>query len=317
MKPSKNIMLYGVFAGLFSMICFSSYSVMGKILLENLSPETMAAIGQTISVVTILLFFGFFPEIKKAYSLGRNKLILLWVIATLSAVFAPILLLKGLTMTTAINAVLVGRLEPVIAGAISYFWLKEKITMHQLIGAFVMFIGVLFIISGGSLSFSVLDTGSLYVIGAAASWALATNIFKKYLDDISPELVVLIRNTVGATTLFLILPFFFDINHNISGELLRYEILLPLVMFALFTIIGAQFFWYKTLELVSASTASSISLTTPIFGVALSYLVLGESIESYHYIGGIFIFIGLVLTVFHHKKHPKHHILERIRNFHS
>lgn len=304
----------GVIAAVFSMIFLSTYSVFGKILLQSLTPETLAAVSQGLSVLTIFIFFGFFPEIRDIIRLPQLDKIWLLVVSILSAVIAPLLLLQGLLSTSATNSVIIGRLEPVFAGLISFIWLKEKATIHQIIGALVMFVGVMYIITKGfGVSFDY-NQGDLFIIGSALSWAFATNIFKKKLHHIVPELVVLFRNIIGTIILFFLIPFMFNVQHDMA-PLLESKTAFTIIFFSLFTIILAQFLWYSALELIPASLASSIGLLSPFFGVLFAIVILREDILPYHYIGGILVMIGLVFTVYHHQQHPKHQLIEKVKHW--
>ncbi|MBT5016481.1 DMT family transporter [Candidatus Peregrinibacteria bacterium] len=305
----------GVLTGVLSVLFLSSYSIFGKILLENLAPETVAGLAQTLSVITILLCFGFLPEIKKIHRLPRKTLFYLFLVAFLAGAVAPLLFLKGLLLTTATNSIIIGRIEVVFVGIISFLWLREKITKNQIGGIALMFIGMLLIATQNFAIGFNFNHGDILIMGSALVWALATVIFKKNLHHMSPELVVLIRNFTGAICMFFVIPLILNVEHTVNLTLLDQNILIPLVLFALLTIVFGQMLWYKTLDLIPATVASSIGLLGPLFGVILAVTILKENLYSYHLIGGIFILIGLALTVLHHQKHPHHHKLQKTKHW--
>jgi drug/metabolite transporter (DMT)-like permease len=304
----------GISSALLAVLALSSYSILAKVLLENLIPETLAGFAQLFSVIAILLCFGFLPELKKIHRLPKKHLALLASIAILSSVIAPLLLFTGLKDTTATNSVILGRLEAVFVGIISFIWLKERISRHQVFGIVLMFIGVILIVTQNFQTSLTANPGDLYIIASGLVWACSVCIFKKNIHHVSPELVVLIRNGVGAIFLFFIIPLLFPISHDYT-QLLNKEILIPILIFSLFVIVFGQIMWYKTLELIPATIASSTSLLAPLIGVALAVVILGESLYFHHLTGGVAILIGLCLTVLHHQKHPHHHKIEKTKHW--
>ena len=310
---NKNII--GNITALSAIIFFSTYIIFSKILIEHLPAHTLAALSQALSVIALLFAFGVIPEFKKIYRLPTKSLIILLIMSLLATVVGPLLFLKGLQNTTATNSVLISCLESVFTGIISALWLKEKITRQQFIGTLIMFGGLHLIITKGMSEQIQFNGGDFFIILATISWAMATNIFKKFFHKISPELVVIFRNTVGALVLFFILPYIFNFQHDFS-PLTKPEVIIPLILLSVLTIVIAQSLWYKALELIPATRISTISLLSPIFGVTFAVLVLGEKLAAYHFYGGALIIFGLILTVVHHQKHPHHHAHQKIKHHH-
>lgn len=304
----------GVITATLSVISLGSYSVLAKILLENMSPESLTGFAQLFSAITILIFFGFFPELKKIHRLPKKDIICLLFIAFLAAVLAPLLFFTGLSMTSATNSIILCRTEAVFIVIISFIWLKEHLSKSQILGIILMIIGVALIVTQNFAADLNANKGDLLILASSLIWAFDACIFKKYLHHIAPELVVLIRNTVGTIFLFLIIPFVFDIHYDINA-ILNKEILIPLTIFSLFVIVFGQLMWYKTLELIPASIASSISLLAPLIGIFLAVMVLQETLYVYHLTGGIIILTGLTLTIINHQKHPHHHKLQKAKHW--
>lgn len=304
----------GVITSLLSVISLASYSILAKILLENMTAESLAGFAQLFSAITVLLFFGFFPELKKIHRLPKKDLFCLFIIAFLAAVLAPLLFFTGLKQTTATNSIILCRSEAVFVVIISFIWLKERLSKSQILGIILMTLGVALIVTQNFSVNLAANKGDLLILASALVWSGDACIFKKYLNHINPELVVLVRNTVGAFFLFLVIPFIFHIKHDFS-VILNKEIFVPLVIFSLFVIVFGQLMWYKTLELIPATIASAISLLAPLIGIILAVIVLGETLLFHHLTGGIVILIGLTLTVINHQKHSHHHKLQKAKNW--
>lgn len=303
----------GIIATLMAIICFSTYSIFGKLLLAHIAPHTVAAITQAISTMTILLFFGAFNEFKRVLEMPKKELGMLLIVACLAGAVAPLLFLYGLQTTTASNAVLVESLQPVFLGLLATVFLKEALSKIQLIGMAIMFGGVYVIGTHGFQEGVSLGRGELLITAASLAWATAEILFKKYLHKMTPELMVLMRNLIGTILLFMVSPLLLGLNHDVSA-IQGSDIILDFILFSLIVIILAQFLWYEGLELIPATTASSIAISLPLFGVLFAVLVLKESLSLYHLSGGTLILVGLTLTMRHLEQHaPKmlRHALEK------
>lgn len=308
----KKQILWGSVMALVSTVFISSNSTFSKILLERFSTYTLAAVSQLFSVITLAFFFGAFPEFKKLKDLPYKVIWGLILVGLLSAVIQPLFLYTGLIKTSAINGALISRTQMVMVSILSTLWLREKITSYQIIGTFVMFGGAYFIATHGLTESLNWGSGDILLIAAAFFGALSTTVFKRFSAVVSPQLVVLTRNTLGVLLNLTIVPFVFKFQHDFN-PLFDVNVLAVLTVFTLMVIIGAQSLWYRAVEIIPANRASNIGLTSPIFGVLFAMGILGEKLTSYHWIGGALILIGLIFSTLHHQTSLAHgtHLLAR------
>lgn len=292
---------------------FSLYAVFGKILLENLHPQTLLAIGQSLSVIILCLFFGFLPEIAQMRKMPRKKIAWILLISILSGVITPLLYLNGLQNIQATEAVLLGGMEPLFLGLLGALLLKEKISMNQIFGGICMIFGIYIIATMGFEHSFQISSGYIFILTAAFLSGLSNTIFKKNLHHVPPEIIVFMRNTIGAVFMFILLPYFFNFQHDIR-PIMDSKVLLPLVLYVIFVIVAAQLLWYKSLEVISATKASIIHLLLPVFGILFSIIILQEELFAYHFWGGLCILLGLILTMLHHHTHPHHHKIHKIKH---
>jgi drug/metabolite transporter (DMT)-like permease len=299
--------------GITSIFFFSTYIIFAKVLLEKFNPETLVGLSQLISAIAILFFYGFLPELKKIHKLPSKTLFWLTIISLLAAVLAPMLLLNGLKVTTATNTIIISMLEPVFTGIIAFFILKETMSRNQLFGSILMIIGIIIIGTKGIAIEPTFNQGDILIVISALCWALSTIIFKKYLHHIAPELIVLLRNLIGAVAIFLVLPAIFDLDHNLT-PLTNSNLLGHIIIFSLFTILISQMLWYKSLELIPANIAGSLSLFGPISSLFLAVTILKENLYTYHFIGGFLVIAGLILIVRHQQKHKHNHLIQKLKH---
>lgn len=309
-----NKFRYGYLAAMLSTIFISSYSTFTKILLDEFSTYSLAAIAQIFSVITLLLFFGAVNEYKKLNELSYKEIVAMVAVGILSAVIQPLFLFKGLLLTSAINGVLISRTQMVFVGIISAIWLREKVGPRQIIGTIIMFGGAYFIATKGLTQSITIGSGDSFLLIAAVFGALSTNIFKRYLSQVSPQLVVLMRNTLGLILNLTIVPFVFGFQHNFES-VFDIRVLLILIVFTLVVIVGAQYLWYKSVEIIPANSASTIGMSSPLFGVLFAMGILGEKLTYYHIFGGILIVIGLIASTLHQQRHAHHDVHLKVKHW--
>ena len=56
--------------------------------------------------------------------------------------------------------------------------------------------------------------------------------------------------------------------------------------------------WYNSITLIDLSYASALVTPSPVITAFLSFIILNESVESYHFIGMVIMFIGLYLMIY-------------------
>lgn len=252
-----------------------------------------------------MLFFGAWSQIKNFGQLKYKQMVALVFVGLLSAVIQPLFLFTGLLKTSAINGVLISRTQMVIVGIISAIWLKEKVGAKQIWGTFIMFGGAYFIATKGLTQEISIMSGDILLLGAAFFGALSTNVFKRYLSDVSPQLTVFFRNLMGAILNLTLVPFVFGFQHSFS-KIFDLNTFIITCAFALLAIVGAQYLWYKSIELIPANEASTIGMSSPLYGVFIAISILHETLFFHHIVGGLLIVIGLILATLHHQKHPEH-----------
>ncbi len=309
MKRAMKGNLYALSA----VILFSTYAIFNKLLLEYFPPMTLATIGQIGSLIALLILFGAIPEFEKIEKQKWSVLLAILVVALLSMVIGPLLILTGLEKTTATNVVLISKLSTVFSGMIAALWLKEKISSNQIYGILVMFFGIAILATEGFKTGFMPGEGDLFIAGSAFAWALNDNIFKKYLHKVSPEMILISINLIASIILLFVVPSILGITHDFTalGDPRALKILASYITFV---VIIAQFLWYEALDNTKGGRASTMMLLTPILAVIMAVIFLEESLDPTHFFSGLFIIGGLILTVLHHQKHKHHRKHQHIKH---
>ncbi|MEI6221383.1 MAG: DMT family transporter [bacterium] len=285
----------GIIIAVVAMMLHSLQAIFGKLLVHDLSAETLTVASQLLGSVVILLFFGIAGEVKNLLKLSKKNMLFLLIFSLLAGALAPMLLYTGLQTSSSLNGTLLGRTEPVFAIIISILWLKEQFKIGDGISMTIMVIGMLTIVTKGFHEGINPAGGDVLIIASALSWAAATTIYKRFLPKVSQDIAVLSRNLIGAVCVLIVYPLVFHVSLNFQ-PLLDSRVFGILLLFAILVTVGAQMLWYKAVELTTVNKASQASLSKPFFGVIFAMLILGEQLLVFHWIGGVLIIGGLILT---------------------
>lgn len=209
----------------------------------------------------------------------------------------------GLQTTTATNALLINSATPIFIIVFSALILKVKITKIQSIGVFLSTLGVLYLILKGNISslFSLeFSQGDLWIILACLDWALYCTLLKYKPKDLNAFDFLSITTIMGIIILYIVFIFqgySFEFSFVSSDE-----VLYSLMYMVIFPSLLSFYFWNESTLAIGANKAGQFTHLMPIFGAVLAFLLLGERLEFYHFVGILFIFVGIYISMFYKQK---------------
>lgn len=277
-----------------SLLFGGTFNALAKGLTPFLSPTALLVLSEALIVLFIVLTFGVVPLFKEFMKLSGKAIRISMLVGLINSVLAPLLWFSGLARTTAGNASLLGSVEMLTVLFFGGILLHERITKMQAIGAGVILAGVAVINFSSGSTIATVHTGDLLLVAGSAVSGTGVVLFKKHLSHIMPELAILIRS-VSAVIIVLIAGVFLD--HWIVTEVQAFplEKVLLLISFAFFSRYLNLTFFYEALDRLKATTMSLIEIAAPLSGLLFAFLILGERIQSYQILGGIFIILGLAI----------------------
>ena len=269
-------------------LTWSTNVVLGRWLRDEIGPLTLAAARFTVAALLLAVLLRRQPPEER--SIGRDRWLLLGMAVSGVVLFAPILYL-GLRFTTAINATLISGFGPLITGVLAALLIREPMSGRQVGGAVVGLIGIVILISGGSLAlWRTLhnNAGDLIIQGATTLWGMYSVIGRRVMHH---------RSTISATAFsaFLGLPFLL-IAAFLEARTFPVIVSPKLLLAALYIGIGPTVVgflsWNTGVCRLGPSGAMVFYNTLPLYGALLGFLFLGESIGLSHVIGGALIIGG-------------------------
>jgi drug/metabolite transporter (DMT)-like permease len=223
------------------------------------------------------------------------------IVSILSGALAPSLIFQALSQTGVNNVVLVGRLEPPLALALSVWILRERVNAWEVMGAIAAFIGVTLTIVLQPPSAAMIPMGEFHLglgelLAAIGSVELATAtiIGKKYLGRVPLGFYSIFRTALGTVVFFITALVLYGGDHfrdAFSPFLWQWMLLYGAVI-----VVVGQSFWNTGLRASTVSMASLVASFTPIAGILAAYFILGEAPTQAQYVGGSVILVGLVLS---------------------
>ena len=243
----------------------------------------------------ILLPFTFKEIIKKKdYILSNSGFFIILGITSIT-IFNSIVY-YSLNFTQVISGVLMISTIPVMIIFISSLLKIEKTNIFQIFGVILSLTGVIFIVTKADIEILItlnFNKGDLTMIVAMFSWATYSALLKKKKYELTQISLLQIVITFGLA--FLIPIYFIEMS---MGYLIKLgqPFYLTLTYVVLFPGLASFFFWIKGISIIGANRSGIFLHLMPIFGAIMAMIIFDEKFMFYHFLGAIFIFMGIILS---------------------
>ena len=222
--------------------------------------------------------------------------------------FGLILLYRGLQLTTALEASLIGATGPVFIVLGGILLLHEKQEKFEWTGLIISFIGTLILVleplfTGKNHSASFSFTGNLMIIGYNLLNVFSVIFQKKLYKHIPKIYVSSLSYPIGLCIFFLILTL---TSSSASVSLLTIpSVILASGYMAIFgSIIGFTLFLYGQ-NLIEASEASLFTYLQGIVAVPVAWIFLNEMVSPLMILAVIIVALGVYLAEFRPKRYNR------------
>ena len=255
--------------------------IVAKAAMSHFSPILLMALRFTLTAVCLVWFF------RPPLSLFKN---LFWI-SLVSAAIQYSLTFNGVKGIDASTAGLLVQLEVPFGLIMAWLFLDDRISIKQVVGIIVAFLGAILIIGEPKLSGDLIY--AFMVIGGAFTWAIGQIMIKK-LGNIGGFTLITGVAIFAAPQLF-IASWLFE-----SDQLLQIQTAslpawsavayLGLIMTAL-----AYALWYRLLGHYNVNQVMPFLLLLPVTSVVGGIIFLGESLTIKITIGGLMALAGVAL----------------------
>jgi drug/metabolite transporter (DMT)-like permease len=287
-SPSRVTRVLGIVLVNLATMAWSSNAVLGRWLRADVGPLTLTALRFTVATVFFSLLLKSRPPAERRY--GKDKW---WILAMgLAGVvcFSPLLYL-GLRYSTAVNSSLIQGFSPLITALIAGLIIQEPVTRRQMAGAILGLIGVVGLISGGSLAFLLqlrFNPGDLILVAAAVVWAFYSVFGRRVMRNRSPVAATALSSFLGLPILAAASAF--ELQHIPLN--LRPETIAAIAHICVVPTIFGYWCWNRAVMALGAGGAMVFYNTLPLYGAVMGALLLNEPLTPAHFIFGGLIMAG-------------------------
>jgi len=259
-----------------------------KVLLKDVPPTMMAAflyLGAALGIV--LLKLAGVSKPRKSEKLSRQDLPYTIGMVVLD-IAAPILLMVGLTRTTASSASLLNNFEIVATSLIAMTIFGEAISKRMWLGIALITVSSIILSCGDwhTLSFS---WGSILVLLATICWGLENNCTRMISSKDTYEIVFIKGLFSGLGSLAIA----FLCGEKIPGAgLLACILALGILAYGL-----SIFFYIRAQSGIGAARTSAYYAVAPFVGALLSHVFLGESLSGQYLVALVIMIAGTVVVI--------------------
>jgi probable blue pigment (indigoidine) exporter len=276
-------MLYSALVILTTFLMGSSFAV-GKIGLTYISPLLLVGIRFTVAgIIMALLLLGSKKPLPRL-PIDWARIVIIGVFQTTGVMGCIFLSLR--TITAGESSILTFS-NPLLVVIIGTLFLKIKYQIFHWVGVIIGFIGV-FITLGFHIQLSI---GTVFGLGAAISWSIATILIKKWGSRFNIWVLTAYQMLFGGLLLLLM---------GVTMETPKLVVNLTSVSIVMWLAIMASIIqfaiWFYLLNQGDPGKTSAFLFLAPFFGVLSGWVLLEEVVEWYVYAGGSLIFIGIFLV---------------------
>lgn len=257
-------------------------------------------VGNFCSAIAVALFFDFRTIVRDLKQLEIKILIGLFINGCLASLLSALIFL-GLQNTSVTNAVLIGRLGPVLYAVSGGLMLGNRISKFELAGFSLIVVGIAAITLKES-NFQ-LNQGDILILCSTLVYTLTALIGRIALaEKCSLPVVVFTRNFVSAIVFFIIAILLFGFSH--FGDAFSGQLWIVMSIYGLVVVVLAQLLWYSALKRLDSKTVGGLTSLSPIFGIGYAYFLNGESPSQVQLSALVIILLGLLISNIGKKKPP-------------
>lgn len=271
--------------------------IIGKLVVGVIPPITISFLRWSIPLVLYLLYS--WKDIRANQQVYRANWLLVLVLGATGYSLNSISVYQAVMYTSTINTSFINAFNPVLIALTGFLLYRYPITVKQIAGFILSLAGVIWIIFKGNLALVMSlhsNLGDLFMIGSIVTWSIHTILYKRYANLFRAESLFTMMMLGGV---IITLPLVFAENLMTGTQwitLVGLPHVIGIICLIIFPSILAYRFWNQALDRVPANKVAIFQYLIPVYTVIISLLFLGENLQPFQAIGGMLIFIGVLLV---------------------
>ncbi|TCZ73790.1 EamA/RhaT family transporter [Paenibacillus albiflavus] len=285
----KHLKIYLMLIG-FSIFTGATFHL-AKYTVGYFSPSSAAAWRFGLAAVVMLIILIFSEGIKTS-QLKKNAIS--YIVLGVVGIFGfNALFFVGLNYTSPVNGALIMGLNPLLTMVFARMILKDSITKKQVTGIFFAFIGVMLVITQGSIetikTLSI-SGGDLIIFAGNVCWALYSVLGRRFLKDATPLSTTTYTMIIGAASLIVVSLF---TSNPVSLPDISIGAWGAIAFMAFFTSVLGYLWWNQGMKELGASKTSLFFNLVPVVTMIISFAI-GTPITVFQIIGAVLVILGVI-----------------------
>lgn len=281
-------------------VMWGSTSTAAKVILTQIPPITTSLIRFSVMTVIMFIYLGLFEKLSWP---KRSDLLAFFAMGVTGVYLHNIFFLAGVKFSTATNATLINAIYPGMTAIFLFFLYKEILQKVKVIGILLSLLGVVVVVTKGSLAVILglrFNLGDIFLLLTAITWPLYTIINRRLAGSYSPTVITAYTGLIGSMlllpTALMMEPFSFRLTS------ISYPVLLNLIYITVFTGILSYIWWNQGVIKLGSNRAAVFMNIVPLAGIIFAVFLLGEHIVVSQIVGGFLIIGGIILANLSGKK---------------
>jgi drug/metabolite transporter (DMT)-like permease len=281
----------GYLSVLFAALLFGSVFSLAKVPLAKIDPLALTAVVYTISGLALI------PFAKASFTFEtRDDYFYVVIVTIFGGIMAPVLLMYGLQQTAASTAAILTNGEIVFTIALSSIFFGEK--PHGRIGLFAVILVVIGLVIATTEDLRALENtlqlnvGNIMILASMFMWAIDNNVSRRLTSRATPAKIAMVKSLTGGLVLIAIT---LALGKGSIITEIKFEMWILIVGMSIAGFGGALLLFLEGIKRIGTVRTMSMFSLTPIFGIVIAALTLGESITLFQSIATGLIIVGIIL----------------------
>lgn len=269
-----------------------------KIIVSSWSPAALTCVRYLF--ISSILFFIMFLRHESKILPPKHCIIPLIFMGLTGIALNNVLQFTGLKYSTITNCTLIAATGPAVTALIATICIRERLQILQWVGIAISFVGVIFLVTKGSLDILFnfkFNPGDILFFSCQIVWALYSILGLKIMKELSAIAVTAWSGLIGAIEVFIYAFFTNQLNY-IPLDFAGYSSFIFVVICGG---VASMVFWNIGVKNAGPSMSAVFSNITPIVGMLCGAMFLAEHIGIMQLSGAIAIFSGVYITT-HNKQ---------------
>lgn len=278
-----------------STVFWAGAFVAGKFSMGQFSPVTVSFFR--FFIATLIIFPIMMKVEKDRWKLGKRDLLTVVIIGFIGMVGYHMFFYTALKYTTAINASVIGAMNPLVMNVVSVFFLKAKLGWKRLGAILLSLSGVILIITNGDIgSFARggFNPGDFLMMMAVFCWVAYGIISKKVMENYSPLIITAYSFLTAAIILFPFAMMDFGTGYLPKTTFSGWMAIVYMAIFP--SVVGYLVQQMSFKKLGTGKTMMFVNLV-PVFSIILAVIFLGETISMLKIFFAMMIIAGVYLSI--------------------